>query len=197
MELPKCPVCLDVIAEDDATKFPGCNHAMHTQCALQCAWKGLVSCPTCRRLPIPSMDPMDVEDNRDQCIADHNQNEMRKLFRKALAAERAGNASRVVQRAVDAYKKHKDMLAQKAKERTYFAQIHRDLKRDINTAFDKLKSKYANKADAAGWNGKTCVNMMSLHPHTRKKCRYELDYKTRRHMRKIARAMGWKPVCDL
>ena len=101
-----CPVCLDPIGTDNATSivnFPGCKHPVHFQCALQCAWKGVVNCPTCRRLPIPTMDQLDVEDNQSQSIHEHNKAEKHKYFRKGLADASTKNATCKLKKAVAAY----------------------------------------------------------------------------------------------
>ena len=174
-----CPVCLDPIIADNETatvKFPGCQHAMHTQCALQCAWKGIINCPTCRRLPIPTMDQYDVEDNQSQSIYEHNKAEMQKYFRKGLAVARTKKASSNLKKAVEAYKKYNETKKQKVQEQMYYSKIHRELKSDINASVVKLKSKYAAKVDAAGYKGKACVNMLSVQPNVKKMSRRSRDH---------------------
>ena len=143
------------------------------------------------------MDQYDVEDNQSQSIYEHNKAEMQKYFRKGLAVARTKKASSNLKKAVEAYKKYNETKKQKVQEQTYYSKIHRELKSDINASVVKLKSKYAAKVDAAGYEGKACVNMLSVQPNVKKMSRRSRDHSLKRHIKQIARAIGWKPVHEL
>jgi len=196
MEVPYCVICIEPLDENDATnpvtKLPGCGHKIHTKCALESAWKGNVSCPTCRRLPLP-VDEMDVEDNREDAISRHNNAEMQKFFLKGIRMARTQKASRELKDAVARYHKQMEDVAKKKEEERFFNKMRKEAMQEMQGAARKVKDKYKAKVDKAGYNGRSCVSKIVVKTYN-KAFNRDKDRVSRSCKRKVARAAGWKRV---
>ena len=196
MELACCAICLDPLDENDAarplTTLPSCGHKMHTECALKCAWKGNISCPTCRRLPL-AMDEIDVEDNRERAIDEHNDTEMQKHFVKGIRMANAQKAPLKLKTAVAKYRKHMEDVANEVKQQRFFVKAQNDAIKEINAATRKIKDKHKVKVNKSGYNGAKCMRVLRV--ETYKMRRSKKGYSTKQFKREVARAVGWTPVC--
>lgn len=54
-----CPVCLDMLADSDTLKLPGCEHVIHVSCALSCAQYDS-RCPICRNVTVTPRPQDDI-----------------------------------------------------------------------------------------------------------------------------------------
>jgi hypothetical protein len=190
-----CAICQE--NEEDGelrewTTMP-CGHSLHTQCALECAWKGHIACVICRKLPI-AMEEEDIDMNRSNAIEGHNDREMARYIRNAHRLCNNGQACGKLKLAMRNYKSYKAKCAENQKKRAYARTIHKEMKADLNAAVKQVKDKYIQKA------GKATVNQMFVHTSTRtyRFLRAQRDEKRAmlRMKRKLARAAGWRPIDD-
>lgn len=185
LKMDACPICLDALqAEDNVTTLP-CGHKMHTDCALKSAWKGCIACPVCRRIP-SGLHERDVEENMVLDYEAHNEAEMQRLYLKGLRQARKPVVTQRLRRAVDAYKKAKEKLANEAKEAQKTKNIHKSMKAELITHLKRIKEKYTKKYT------KKQVDKFKMHTHTKCSSFYSKRRILRRHKREIAIAMGFR-----
>lgn len=192
-----CCICLEPLDANvrPVTKLPNCGHAMHTDCALMCAWKGNIACPTCRCLPINVSDADDVEENRDMAIDAHNRAEMQKHFRKGMRMASSKNAPAGLKTAVRNYRKHIDFMKEQAKRERVFRKAQNDAVREARASFENIKKKHRDAIDKIGYDGSQGMRNIRilvekiLHSRSR---RSTIPYKE-----KIARAVGWRRIDNI
>ena len=189
-----CPICLEAIDDSEVTVLPRCGHKMHTSCALHSAWKGMVSCPVCRQLPI-DVGPFEVGDNQAYSIHMHNKTEMLKACTKGMRKANTPQASKVLKTAVEKLRSLMEKHANKVKERKYFKDVQKLMMSEIDVAVTKIKEKYKNRETKKGHDGARLVKGMRV--NTKFSCWHQTRYSMSSInilKKRVAQANGWVPV---
>tara|TARA_B100001989_G_C24549851_1_gene473566 strand:- start:3095 stop:3775 length:681 start_codon:yes stop_codon:yes gene_type:complete len=122
VEIPNsniCCICLDEVSADTSYKLEQCGHLFHTNCIVRNIQQGNISCPCCRKLPLFVSNVCDSYDLREDLIDEYNEEQKRKIFKKATRLVTTGDSSKGLTRVVMSYKKVYDkiqLLKQKNKE---------------------------------------------------------------------------------
>ena len=180
-----CTICLNPLSPDENITTLPCDHRLHTQCALDAAWRGCIACPVCRRVPTAT-SLTDAEINREDAVWQHNEQTMMQAFRKGVRAANNKNATQRLKAAVKKYRNFQEKQKQAAVQRSNVRKVHAEMRQQIMQAVQKIKNTYKNKYCVKTVNS-LHVNIHSNLPKCSKK------YRLRRFKRKIAQVMGWIP----
>ena len=186
-ETETCCICLDALTCDsnDVTSMP-CGHKLHTNCALQAAWRGHSACPLCRQLPVSNdLDQVARMTRRRESI-EHNRIQMQRFFRKGMNSR--SNTPVLLKKAVTKYKRHAGRMSDYKIRAKNLKCISKKMKEELKDASKKIKQKYEKDIKALG--GRFCEYIHCR--ATPNKCIY--SYETRRLRQDVALAAGWTPV---
>ena len=186
-ETETCCICLDTLTcnSNDVTSMP-CGHKLHTNCALQAAWRGHSACPLCRQLPVSDeLDQIARMTRRRECI-EHNRNQMQRFFRKGMNLR--PNPPILLKKAVTKYKRHAGRMSDYKMRAKSLKCINKKVKDDLKDASKKIKQKYEKDIKALGGRFREYIHC-TVAPN-----RFIYNYETCKLRQDVALAAGWTPV---
>ena len=153
-----CCICLDEVSADTSYKLEQCGHLFHTNCIVRNIQQGNIACPCCRKLPPFVSNVCDSYDLREDLIDEYNEEQKRKIFKKATRLVTSGESSKGLTKVVMSYKKVYDKikeLKQKNKEiKKKYAEMNKEVRaleceeekeyRDVRKKYD-IKRKEIKK----------------------------------------------------
>lgn len=182
-----CCICLDVLTcgSSDVTSLP-CGHKLHTNCALQAAWRGHVACPLCRQLPVADEIDEIARITRRREGIEHNRIQMKRFFRRGMTLR--SNAPVLLKKAVNKYKRHADRMSNYKMRLKNLKCINKRMREELKEASKKIKQKYEKDIKTLGGRFDEYIHCSAI-PR-----RPIYSYETNKLRKEVALAAGWTPV---
>lgn len=170
-----------------------CGHKFHTDCILESAWRGNISCPTCRALPIRNLNVSETLENLNESYAQQNRRDMQTFFQRGLRAGRKADCCmkqlKGLVKQYDAFIAKEKALSDKEKERK---RVHTQFKKECQAAHKKILCSNRYKDAREKFNANTFN--MTFNYHSTHRSSYRSTKKLARLKRKIAEAAGYQPL---
>lgn len=185
-----CVICQDSLdTNDDFNPIITlrCQHQFHTQCVLECAWRGKVACSICRSIPITNHNQEQQEENLDYDYHYHNTQQLQKFFLKGLRMFKNRSCPNNIKVTVRKYYRAKEQEKKNKKEIQEMLQIHKKMKQEILQEVNLIKDKYLEH------HKKKLINNLMISFYSRKSY-YYLRPNFKRLKKNIAIATGYVPL---
>ena len=184
-----CVICQDIL--DTSDEFNPiitlrCQHQFHTQCVLECAWRGRVACSICRSIPITNHNQEQQIENLDYDYHYHNTQQLQKFFVKGLRMFKNKSCPNNIKVTVRRYYRAKEQEKKNKKEIQEMLQIHKKMKQEILQEINLVRDKYLE------YHKKKLINSLQISFYSKKS--YYLRPNFKRLKKNIAIATGYVPL---
>lgn len=184
-----CCICLDEVSDDSGYKLEQCGHLFHTDCIVRNIQQGNIACPCCRKLPPFVSDVTDSYDLREDLIDEYNEEQKKKLFKKATCIVTSGNSSKALKKLVLSYKKVYDNVQTVKQKNKEAKKIYDEMNKQIRTIENEEIKEYKEvrkKYDAKRREIKKSFKCKKIK---------RVNYKTLNDaFEKVIKYMGYRPV---
>ena len=137
-----CCICLDDVSDDSGYKLEQCGHLFHTDCIVRNIQQGNIACPCCRKLPLFVSDVTESYDLREDLIHEYNEEQKKKLFKKATRIVTSGDSSKALTRLVLSYKKVYDKVQSVKQKNKETKKIYDEMNKELRVIENEQTKEY-------------------------------------------------------
>ena len=139
-----CCICLDEVNDDSCYKLEQCGHLFHTDCIVRNIQQGNIACPCCRKLPLFVSDVNDAYDLREDLIDEYNEDQKKKIFKKATRIVTSGDSSKALTKLVLTYKKIYENIQSVKQKNKETKKMYKEMNRKIKSIENEETKEYKN-----------------------------------------------------